>query len=406
LVWFIPEKIKEAHIDYPLNIDHIYLDDSSVEVSTFKKIAANIQSIRIDISSPYWGQPDNLYREYKLEGYQKQWIPLSPLQSVLEFSNLPSGSYKLHIRKQLGLSNEFKLISLPFEIEKKYYETWWFWLLMAICSLLIIITIARLYALNIRRKNILLETNVRLRTLELHKANEELTQSVKVKDKLISIISHDIVTPLRFITMVARKGASEQASLDTKHHKVILEEIKNTTEKLHENAQNILNWIKHQNKRININISNVAIGALAEDITEQFMDIAYNKGTRIINAISHDDIIQTDANLVSIILHNIISNAAKFTENGYIRISSEANRFYTIKIEDNGKGMPENQVDHINQILEKKTIIENATGINKEGFGLGYVIIAELIAMLKGKITISSELNKGTSVIIELPVSN
>lgn len=72
-------------------------------------------------------------------------------------------------------------------------------------ALLIIIIVARLYSYNIRRKNILLEKNVVLRTSELQIAYNELSESIKIKDKLISIISHDLITPLRFITMVAKK---------------------------------------------------------------------------------------------------------------------------------------------------------------------------------------------------------
>jgi len=406
LVWFYPEKIEDPRSDYPISIDQFIADDSIYYTSNNIKVPNSVQYVRIEFSNPYWGEPENLFCEYKLEGYNKQWIYLSPNESALEFSNLKSGEYKFTIRKQTGLSKDYTEATIAFHIENKYYETIWFWLAMVGLALLIIIIVARIYAFNIRRKNILLEKNVVLRTSELQTANNELSESIKIKDKLISIISHDLITPLRFITMVAKKGASEEIEMDNKKHKELLGEIENTTEKLQANAENILNWIKHQNKRIKKQISSVAIGALAEDITEQFMHLTYNKGTRLISTISHDDIIQSDSNLLSIILHNIISNATKFTENGFIKIYSKQNNQYEITIEDNGKGMSEQQLTRITKLINKQPLNEEDEQLdNKEGFGLGYIIISELVQILNGKIEVQSKLGLGTKVTISLPLT-
>ena len=405
LVWFYPEKIEDPRSDYPISIDQFIADDSIYNSLNSILVPESVQSIRVEFSNPYWGQPENIFSEYKLEGYNKLWVNLLPDQSAIEFSNLKTGKYKLHIRKQTGLSKDYTEATISFQIEKKYYETIWFWLAMTGLALLIIIIVARLYSYNIRRKNILLEKNVVLRTSELQIAYNELSESIKIKDKLISIISHDLITPLRFITMVAKKGAGEDVEMDTKKHKELLGEIEFTTDKLRANAENILNWIKQQNKRIERQITSVAIGALAEDITDQFMHITYNKGIRLVSTISHDDIIQSDSNLLSIILHNIISNATKFTENGFIKISSRQNSHYEITIEDNGKGMSEKQLTRLTKLINKQpSNEEDEQSDNKEGFGLGYVIISELIQILNGKLEVQSKLGAGTKVTISLPL--
>jgi len=252
----------------------------------------------------------------------------------------------------------------------------------------------------------LLEEKVALRTSELQLANNELSESIKIKDKLISIISHDLITPLRFITFVAKKAVGKDVEMDTGIHKVLLGEIEDTTEKLQANAENILNWIKQQNKRITRQITSVAIGALAEDVKEQFMHITYNKDTRLVSQISHDDIIQSDANLLSIILRNLISNATKFTENGFIRIYSKQNSHYQIIVEDNGNGMSNKQLARINRLINKQPLMEEDEQIdNKEGFGLGYIIISELVQILEGKIIVESKTGEGTKVTISLPLT-
>ena len=406
LVWFKPENIVDAKFDLPISIDKIIVDGKKFNKDSALLFPSNTQTIRVEFSSPFWGNADNLNREYMLKGYNDKWLALPPTQTSVDFSGLKSGHYTFIIRKQNGLNDNVKFItaSFNFTIEKKLYEQIWFWLLMILIAILIIITAAKIYARNVTRKNILLEENVRHRTAELMKANDALIHSVSLKDKLISILSHDIVTPLRFISMVARKSSTENTSLDNEQLHTLLGEIRNTSEKLHDNAQNILLWIKQQNKRIEVKKSNVAIGALTEEITEQLQDIAASNGSIIVNSISHDDIIQCDENILSIILHNIVSNAIKFTMNGKIEFSSADNSTdYIVKIQDNGSGIAEEQLTRIRKILNKEIIPQPEMSAGKHGFGLGYIIISDLSALLNITVELKSKQDLGTTVILKIP---
>ena len=406
LVWFNPTKVIDATLLKPLMIDAVFFDNVPISIENFKVIPSNIQTIRFDFVTSFWGNSDNLILEYRLDGYNKKWLTVRNSQQSIEFSNLQSGQYTLQIRKHAGFGNaNFIEAKLPFYVEKQFYEQVWFLFLCALLGVSFTIMVARLYADNIKKRNIVLEHNVQQRTLELSKANQELHHSVTVKDKLITIISHDIVTPLKFITMVARTGGDKNSTLDKEKIQNALFDIKNTSEKLHDNAQNILNWIKYQNKRIVTSKNSVAIGALAEEIAELFKEIAASKGTKIENNISHDDIIKTDKNIISIILHNLVSNAAKFTRNGSILIyTTQDTKNYKISIEDSGNGINAVQLQRIKSILKKEQIQNVNLTSGENGNGLGYVIISELIELLKGSISIESTLEKGTKVTVELPV--
>jgi signal transduction histidine kinase len=404
LVWFQPESINDNNLKYKLQLDGIYLNDSLINFTQTSVFPHGSQSIQVNFSAPFWGSVENNFMEYKLIGYSKNWITLNPGQRSVEFSNLPSGSYTFHLRKSTGLAPSANdELSYSFTIQKSFYESRIFILLLIILSILIIISAARLYAFNIKQKNKQLEEKVNQRTIELHKANDELLHSISVKDKLISIISHDIVTPLRFITLVARKSADTDITLDSSYLKTVLSEIKNTTEKLHNNAQNILNWIKHQNNRIQVNNTNVAPGALADEISDQLIDIAASKNTLIINTISHDDIIKSDANILSIVLHNLVSNAIKFTQNGKITISgNEMKSDYIIQITDSGTGMTSDKLQRIRQTLNNQKISDPDPASGKTGYGLGYVIIAELSKLINASIELNSSEGNGTTVTIHL----
>ena len=121
--------------------------------------------------------------------------------------------------------NNAVISDFEFTVEKKFYEKTWFILLCGFIGVIFVAMVARLYAYNIKKKNIVLEENVKQRTIDLSKANEALQQSVTVKDKLISIISHDIVTPLRFITMVARKGSAKSTTIKNENLRDVLHDL-------------------------------------------------------------------------------------------------------------------------------------------------------------------------------------
>ena len=154
-------------------------------------------------------------------------------QNSVRFSNLHSGNYTFLLRKRNGFEpNSFLTTSVQITIPKKFNETIWFILLCILAAILFTVLVAWLYAFNIRRRNSALEKNVQQRTLELTKANEELKQSVSVKDKLISIISHDIITPLNFITLVAQKGSAKETNLDKENIQLVLADIKKRLSKI------------------------------------------------------------------------------------------------------------------------------------------------------------------------------
>jgi len=403
LIWFKPENVFDAAMTTPVLIDAIYFDEVAVHNDSVINVPAGVQSVRIDFTTSYWGNAENLVLEYRLEGYNRQWITIGSEEKHVEFSNLRSGDYIFFIRKKSGYQpGDYLVRRIAVSVEKKYYEKPWFILLCLAASVFIVIVIARIYAYNIKQKNIALEASVMQRTKELSLANEALQQSVKVKDRLISIISHDIVTPLRFITMVAAKGADKKNQILQENLPDVLKEIKNTSEKLHGNAQNILNWIKHQNNRFIVNKSNVAIGALADEIAEQFREIAASKEITIINQIPPDDIYKTDRNILSVILHNLISNATKFTSNGTISLSAfQDEQHYHIVVEDTGTGMQEAQVNRLRNTLNRQPD-NSQLSTGEQGHGLGYVIIGELSGLINASITVESEKNKGTKISLIL----
>jgi len=410
LLWFDPFKMSDFSPLEPVYTDGVFIDHILQKNSDNLIVNSNAENVFIQLSTPYWGNKLNVHIDYKLEGYNKSWIALPAGVFGISFSNLPSGNYVLKIRKRSGFGyDNYFTREIGFIVEKKYYETIWFILSMIICIALLVWFVVFLYFRNLRRQNTILEYKINLRTSELKSVNEKLKlnierlkiseinlqRNINVKTKLISIISHDIVTPLRFISMIARNALkSEKQKLDE-----ILTDIGSTSEKLHHNAQNILNWIRHQNNRIEIKKVNVAVNPLVEDIVEMMHEMAVTKGNQMINTISFDDLIRTDKNILSIIIHNILSNANKFTDHGTITISGKyEGDCYRIIIEDTGIGMNAEKLKR----LHSKDWISAVNSVSEEnGNGLGYIIVTELLELLGGEITIESTPGLGTRIVIQ-----
>ncbi len=420
-VFFNPDSISDPYLNYPIFINQVKADRKLIAGTNNFAIPSNTELVEILINAPFWGNKENLRLEYKLSGFNKNWIPLGINDFTLTFSNLESGSHELIIRKKSNFDAEqYVSTSVILHVKEKYYETIWFKFLVIIFSGLLLQLILHLYGRNIRKRNQQLEDNVKRRTLELQDANQtleinnqklilsedQLRQSVRVKDKLISIISHDIIAPLKFISLSARLGYGKLNQKDPSFIKETMQDISGSSEKLFDNAVNMLNWIKFQNNRIDIVMHMESPYEMMEEMLSSMQEMAKAKNVELINTVSMDDVLSTDRRVLSIILQNMISNSIRFTENGVISISSmNQNGTYCIIVTDTGSGMNPNTLEKVRATCNKKSADIRIDQDGRSGSGLGYLIIAELMELLKGNIVINSEEGKGTVIEIYLPLT-
>ncbi len=246
-------------------------------------------------------------------------------------------------------------------------------------------------------------TDLKLAEAEIKLKNEELQKINAVKDKLFSIIAHDLRSP--FTTIL---GYIDLLQMNL--HKYPVAEIEEMIEAIQISAknsykllENLLNWAKTQTEQMQLNLGMVNIDNVINDVIsfvkvqaiEKNISITYNQGS--INPII------TDENIVNTVLRNLIINAVKFTNRqGLINIKAiEKEEFVEIEVSDNGIGMTE---ETINAIFVD--IVHNSQrGTNQEkGTGLGLTICKEFIEKLGGKIWVESELDKGSSFYFTIPV--
>lgn len=417
IVFIKPEDISDEYPDETIVVDGVFIDESPADLSSLT-IPSNHESIRLSFSAPYWGNPLNLNLEYKLEGFNKGWISLPTRANNVSFSNLSSGKYTFKIRKLTGSeSNPYIETKINFTVEKKYYETAWFILLCMLGSILLFYTLLKLNSRRITKKNVELEKKISERTSELQEAKHDLEinfdqlaqkeqflrESINVKNRLISVISHDIITPLKFISMVSRISKKNPEITDRKKLIESMKDIEFTSDKLYNNASNILNWMKFQNNRITPKMDHIALHDFIEELTEPLKGMAENKGIQIENLVPEEDLIVSDRNILMIVLQNLLTNAIKYTEKGKIQFKGiSENTHYSITVSDTGIGMNQTTLDEIVKI--KLSIGQHSLQKpdNETGNQLGYYIITDFLNLLNGTFDVSSSVDKGTEVTIRL----
>lgn len=234
--------------------------------------------------------------------------------------------------------------------------------------------------------------------LNLTKTQDELYKVIEQKEKLTSILAHDLKTPLRFMTSVSTFLNKNIDTLNSEKREKLLAELCTSSKNTYAFADELLTWLSVQQQNFSLINSELSLNSLIDELHLFFQDIAKAQQTEIKIVPFPFISIQTDKRLLKIILRNILDNAIKNTFEGEIRISVQVMNTGTIElsISDTGNGMTPEQL--------KMLDVENTYGFQFEIKNkLGFQIIKELSAMLNIKLKINSEVNKGTTVIIHLP---
>ena len=228
-----------------------------------------------------------------------------------------------------------------------------------------------------------------------------LEKNDTIKTRLISIISHDIITPLKFLAVAGKNLLQKKHLMSEEMQNETISEITNTSQDLQLLSTNILNWIKYQNENRRLLKENFNVHELVNQVSGILISLAKQKQLHLSNQIDKELIIYQYAEPLRILMHNLISNAINFSERGTIAITSrqEAGNLI-ISVKDDGIGMTWEQ---INNIMGNQVIITAARPDNRKGHGLGYLIIKDLVKMIGAELKIDSEKGKGTTVSIKMP---
>ena len=236
--------------------------------------------------------------------------------------------------------------------------------------------------------------------VELQTKNDLLEEVNGIKDRLFSIISHDLRAPLSslksLLTLLNDKTLSE-AEVTTLFPK-LTKEVGYTSDLL----DSLLHWAKSQLHGIHTNPKKIDMKALVEENISLLSSIAEQKNIELTNEIGENVIVLADEDMTRTILRNLVSNALKFTKaNGHIRVSAQTlTEGVEVSVEDTGVGMSQEILSQ----LFKGNITTRGTK-NEKGTGLGLMLAKDFVEKNGGTIRVESEVGKGSKFIFTLPLA-
>lgn len=238
----------------------------------------------------------------------------------------------------------------------------------------------------------------------LKESEQKLFELNATKDKLFSIIAHDLRSPFNTTLGLVEILNEDMQTLSEAEIKENLDVISSSLKSQLKLLENLLNWASIQTDKMELKKTSVSPHLIVTDIINLLSATAKTKQIVLLNQIEKDISIFADDDMLRSILRNLISNSIKFTHfGGSISISSKlVEDNILITVSDNGIGMKPDEIENIFKIDKKHTTI----GTNGEkGTGLGLALVKEMVEMHKGTITVESEVGKGSDFTFTLPSS-
>lgn len=258
----------------------------------------------------------------------------------------------------------------------------------------------------IKRSQQELEKRVQERTKELAQANKELVRLNKMKSDFVSAVSHELRTPLTSIKGYA--SVMEQGKLGklTNEQKERLSKINKHTDSLTALINDLLDISRIEAGRFAINIQEVSLEEIIDETVDVITPQAHQKEIKIKVGIEKGlDKIRADKEQIERSLLNLLSNAVKFTpKEGAITISANKNKdSVQIDVSDTGIGISKEDLPKVfDEFFRGDTPINRAV----KGTGLGLSLVKRIVEVHGGKIWVNSELGKGTTFSLTLPLAH
>ena len=267
----------------------------------------------------------------------------------------------------------------------------WMYFSIGSLSLMAILAFVLLYSNRMKKRA---NDQLALKNQEIQLQAHQLKNLNVTKDKLFSIISHDLRSPLAslrgLMDILDIDGLSSQDFISTS------KKLRRNLESVQEDLDNLLFWAQSQLNGLQSNSENLYLRPIVEEKIELFGEIARQKAITIINEIDDSISIVADKNHISLVVRNLLANAIKFNKLGGIITIRERNigDYVEISVSDSGVGM---STSDLGKLFNAQTHFTNPGTHQEKGAGIGLLLTKEFIEKNGGSIWATSELGKGST---------
>ena len=234
------------------------------------------------------------------------------------------------------------------------------------------------------------------------KQNRQLAKLNATKDRLFSIISHDLKAPAVAQSMAINRLVKQAEKSGDESTQLLCRTLQENAKEQVSTIENLMNWARAQTDRILYTPQNFDIVSVISDEIKLYTLAAQNKSIHIHTRLPESCVVFADKQMIIIVLQNLLNNAVKFTaETGTIAVSCECGQQEaTITVQDDGVGMSRQQID---ALYTDKQQVETRFGTKGEkGTGLGLSLCKDLLERNNSRLLIESQEQKGTTMRFSL----
>lgn len=258
-----------------------------------------------------------------------------------------------------------------------------------------------------RRQALQAEAEAHAYADELQQTNAELEQANHLKDRFLSVVSHDLKTPITSISGYAQllaRRLSRQKDLqsDKEASSALVQKIREQTDHITALADELLELTRVQSGNLRLNLERCDLVEITRSMVE---DQSHLSGRSIdLVALSGPLLLNGDSERLKRVVANLLSNALKYSPEHSpveIRLSSHGEKA-VLSVHDSGQGIPEQQREHIFKAFYRTPSAQHSS---RPGLGLGLAICKEIVEQHNGSIWFESEVDKGSTFYVELPLT-
>ncbi len=377
-------------------------------------------TLSFGFSALFYDHPEQNTFQIFLEGFDKKWSNWTSITQK-EYSRLPAGEYVFHVRAKNIYGHESSEDTFAFTLLPPPYLSWWAYCIYGfIFFSFLILTINRYknwHTSKLRERTKELETIVKIRTTELASKNMELQELSKIKSRFFANISHEFRTPL---TLIVGQIENLLPDLKKEHNIKRAKMALRNSKQLQLLINQLLDLSKFDAREMKLKASEQNIVPLLRYLTGSFESFAERKNIVLKFESSIDNIpVYFDQDKIEKIMHNLLSNALKFTSAGgkvlvSVNVQSKGREInlpedseniiegdVKIVVQDSGIGIP---IDRLAHIFDRFFQVDNSTTREYEGTGIGLALTKELVQVHGGGISVESKEGFGTTFIILIPL--
>ena len=357
----------------------------------------------------------NQFQVY-LEGFDTDWSSWTS-ETEKDYTNIPAGDYSFKVRSKNIFNHIGQEDSYAFTILPPWYQTWWMYLIYGLAAIALTMLISQWRSKELQKKNIILESVIKKRTVEIQHKNELLSHQTEklmqlndAKTRLYTNVTHEFRTPLTVILGMADALKTDAEKEEFKLAEKPLKMIKRNGEKLLRLVTEMLDLAKLESGNMEVRLVQADVIPFVKYLSESFHSLAEERKINL-TVYSEIDALEMDFDVdkLASIISNLLSNAIKFTpENGKIivhlnKIQQQGSDFFAVKVKDNGQGISEEELPNVfDRFHQADAAISRPEG----GTGIGLALVKELVELMKGTISVESTLRKGSVFAVQIPITN